>query len=72
MPSLDLTDDDKAILAELLRETVERSRFLLSPRIRSLKMILDKLDPPPAQPDPLPPPKPPGERSMVRPRKRRR
>ena len=27
----DLTDDDKAILAEILRETIERDRFALSP-----------------------------------------
>jgi hypothetical protein len=31
----DLTNDDKAILAELLRETIERDRFPLSPRIRA-------------------------------------
>jgi hypothetical protein len=68
----DLTDDDKAILGELMRETIERSRFLLSPRTRRLKAILDKLDPPPARSEPLPPPTPPGERSMVLTRKRRR
>ncbi len=28
----DLTDDDKATLADLLRETIERDRFPLSPR----------------------------------------
>jgi hypothetical protein len=27
----DLTDDDKAILAEVLRETIERDGFALSP-----------------------------------------
>jgi hypothetical protein len=31
----DLTDDDKAILAELLRETIERDRFPLSPRVKA-------------------------------------
>jgi hypothetical protein len=36
----DLTDDDKAILVELLRETIERDRFPMSPRIRSFKAIL--------------------------------
>ena len=36
MPA-DLTDDDKAILAELLRETIERDRFPLSPRVRQLQ-----------------------------------
>jgi hypothetical protein len=46
MPPPDLTDDDKAIIAELLRETVERSRRLPSPRVRRLRAILDKLDPP--------------------------
>jgi hypothetical protein len=71
MPPLNLTDDDKAILAELLRETIERSRFLLSPRIRRLKAILDKLDPPAPRPEPLPLPPPPGERSMALTRKRR-
>jgi hypothetical protein len=69
----DLTDDDKAILVELLRETIERDRFFLSPRIRSFKgIILAKLDPPAARPEPLPPPKPPGERSLVLAKKRRR
>jgi hypothetical protein len=33
----DLTDDDKAVLAELLRETIDRDRFPLSPRVRSFK-----------------------------------
>jgi len=42
----DLTDDDKAILAKLLRDTIERDRFPLSPRMRSFKAILAKLDPP--------------------------
>jgi hypothetical protein len=32
----ELTDDDKAILAELLRETIERDRYPLSQRIKSL------------------------------------
>jgi hypothetical protein len=72
-PPPDLTDDDKAIIAELLHETVERSRCrLLSPRMRNYRAILAKLDPPTPRPEPLPPPKPPGERSMVLTRKRRR
>jgi hypothetical protein len=68
----DLTDDDKAILAEMLRETIERDRYPLSPRIKSLKAILAKLAPPKPATEPLPPPKPPGERSMALTRKRRR
>jgi len=70
MPELD--DADKAILIELLRETIERDRLPLSPRICSLKRILDQLDPPAPRPEPLPPPKPPGERSAVLAKKRRR
>jgi hypothetical protein len=61
----DLTDDDKAALIELLRETVERDRFPMSPRIRAFKRILDKLAPPAPGPEPLPPPKPPGEPSLA-------
>ena len=70
--TLDLTDDDRAILAELLRERIERDPFPLSPRLRSFRAILAKLDPPAPRPEPLPPPKPPGERSMVLAKKRRR
>ncbi len=44
----DLTDDGKAILVELLRETTERDRFPFSPQVRSFKAILAKLDPPAA------------------------
>jgi hypothetical protein len=35
----ELTDDDKAILAALLREAIERDRFPMSPRVRSFKAI---------------------------------
>jgi hypothetical protein len=68
----DLTDDDKAILVELLRETIERDRSPLSPKVKRLRAILAKLDPPTPRPEPLPPPKPPGERSVVLGKKRRR
>ncbi len=68
----DLTEDDKAILVDLLRETIATDRFALSPRIKSLKVILAKLDPPAPRPEPLPPPKPPGERNVVLAKKRRR
>jgi hypothetical protein len=44
----ELTDDDKAILVALLRETIERDRFPLSPRVRSFRAILVKFDPRPA------------------------
>jgi hypothetical protein len=68
----DFTDDDKAALIELLRETVERDRFPLSPRVRRLNAILAKLDLPAPRPEPLPPMKPQGERSMALAKKRRR
>jgi len=68
----DLTEDDKATIAALLRDTIAADRFPLSPRVRSFKAILAKLDPPAPRADSLPPPKPPGERSMALTRKRRR
>jgi hypothetical protein len=39
----DLTDNDTAILAELLRETIERDRFPLSPRVKRPRGIVAKL-----------------------------
>ena len=48
----DLTEDDKVILVELLRETIATDRFALSPRIKSLNVILAKLDPPAPRPEP--------------------
>jgi hypothetical protein len=68
----ELSDDDKAILAVLLRETIERDRFPMSPRVRSFNAILDKLAPPAPRSEPIPAPKPPGERSMALTKKRRR
>jgi hypothetical protein len=52
----DLTDDEKRILADLLRRTIDADRYPLSPRILTLKAILDKIVPPPIR-EPLPPPK---------------
>ena len=68
----DLSDADKAALVALLKETIAADRFPLSPRIRGLKRILDKLEPPPPASETLPLPKPPGERSTVLSKKRRR
>jgi hypothetical protein len=69
MPPVDLTDAEHAELVRFLRAAIEADRFPLAPRLRTLRAILDKLDP---RPEPLPPPKPPGERSMAMTRKRRR
>ena len=66
-----LTHDDKAILAGLLRDTIAADRYPLSPRVRSLKAILDKLDPPAPRAEPYPSPKP-WVNSMIGQRKRGR
>jgi hypothetical protein len=69
---LDLTDDEKAALVDLLYEAIERDRFPLSPRINRLRGILAKLGVGSALAMPYDAPKPPGERSMALTRKRRR
>jgi hypothetical protein len=56
-----LTDDDKAILAELLRETVERDCFPLSPRVKLLRPGSCEADPR-SPVETLAAPMPPGER----------
>jgi hypothetical protein len=45
MPLPDLTEADRAILAELVRELIAADRFPLSPRVSRLKAILATLDP---------------------------
>jgi len=65
----DLSPDDKAIIAEQLRQTIAADRFPLSPRIKALKTVLDKLEPPAPRAE-LPPVKPPGEPSMLLAKKR--
>jgi hypothetical protein len=71
MPA-DLDDTDIAALAELLREVVATDPYPLSPRIKKLRAILDKLEPPTPRPEPLPPPKPIGEPSYVLAKRKRR
>jgi hypothetical protein len=51
---LDLTDEEAAALTQELHDIVESDRYPLSPRIRTLRAILDKLRPEPAR-EPLPP-----------------
>ena len=51
---LDLTDDETAALARLLKSTIDADRYPLSPRIQTLKAILDKIQPEPVR-EPLPP-----------------
>ena len=59
-----LSPEDYAAIAALLRDTIAADRFPLSPRVRGWMSILDKLEPPRPR-VPLPPLKPPGEPSMV-------
>ena len=68
----ELNEADKAVLIGLLKATIAGDRYPLSPRLRTLKRVLDKLDPPTRTSEPLPPPKPPGAPSMVLAKKRRR
>ena len=60
----DLTDDDKAALVKLLRQTIAVDPFPVSPRVKRLRAILHKIDPQPARPQPFPAPEPAGERSL--------
>ena len=54
--NLDLTDDETAALLRELDHIIDGDRYFLSPRIRTLTAIRDKLRPPPVR-EPLPPPK---------------
>ena len=53
--TLDLTDDETAALARILRNTIDEDRFPYSPRLAPLKAILATIDPPKPRPE-LPPP----------------
>lgn len=70
--SLDVDDAERAALIALLKATIAADRFPLSPRVRMLKRILEKLEPAAPVSKPLPAPKPPGEPSLALRRKRRR
>ena len=67
MPLPDLTEADRAILAELVRERIAADRFPLSPRVRRLKAILAKLEPSAEKPavTPYQAPRPAGEPSLL-------
>jgi hypothetical protein len=47
MMHLDLTDDEAKALARHLRNAIDGDRFPRAPRLRPLKAILAKLEPPP-------------------------
>ena len=65
MTTLELNDRDKAALAAVLRETIAADKFPLSPRVQQLRAILEPLETPPPQPQPLPWPRRIGEPSYV-------
>jgi hypothetical protein len=55
--TLDLVDDEtQALVQHLKHDIVESDHYSFSPRIRTLRAILNKLRPAPAR-EPLPPPK---------------
>jgi hypothetical protein len=68
-----LTEDERAAVSKLLRDTIAADQFPLSPRVRRLKSALAKLDPSavPQRPEPLPPPRA-WVNSTIGQRKRRR
>ena len=54
MTTLELDDHDKAALADVLRATIAADKFPLSPQVQQLRAILERLEPPPARPQPFP------------------
>jgi hypothetical protein len=52
---LDLSDDEAAALAQLLRRTIADDPYPLSARLAPLKAIVAKLDPAAPRPEPPPP-----------------
>ena len=73
MPTpVELDDAEKAALAELLTRAIAADPFPMSPRNRTLRAILAKLEPPRAQPQPYPAPTPAGTPSLLLTRKKGR
>ena len=59
------THEEQAELVRLLRQTIKTDPFPLSVRIRTLRSILDKLEPPAPKSTPYLAPKPAGAPSLV-------
>jgi len=47
--TLDLTDEETSALTRLLTKTIDDDRYPLSPRVRTLDVILGKIRPEPAR-----------------------
>jgi hypothetical protein len=71
MTRLDLTHAERDELVRALRRIVDNDQFQLAPRIRRLRQILDRLDPPTPASEPLPPPKPWTNSTIGQPKRRR-
>lgn len=71
--NLDLSDEEKLALVELLKRTISNDPYPLSPRIRTLKAILARIEPSPTAAEPFSGTKP-GDRprAALLARKRRR
>jgi len=67
---LDLSDEETAALTQELHNIVENDRYPFSPRIRTLREILQKLRPEPMR-EPLPPKHYEPPRSTIARRRRR-
>ena len=67
MPLPDLTEDECAELVRVVRDSIDRDRYVMSPRVRRLKSILAKIDPASVERTvtPWPAPKPSGEPSLL-------
>ena len=72
MPANPRLDDERAELIAMLREAIEREPYRIGSRIKRLRAILAKFEPPTPRPVPYPPPKPAGEPSLLLSRKKGR
>jgi hypothetical protein len=65
MPLPDLTPEEYAEIARLVRSAIDGERYVLSPRVKRLKGILAKLDPASAERSvtPFPPRSHPGRQA---------
>ena len=70
MATVELGDAELAALIAELKRTIAVDPFPRSPRVRTLRAILDKLDPPPSRPEPHPAPKPAEAPSLLLARKK--
>jgi hypothetical protein len=68
--TIEFSDPERRALVDHLRRSIASDPYPLAPRLRPLRAVLAKLDPP-ARAEPFPAPKPAGEPSLVLAKKRR-